>query len=363
MNTEKKNQHYIPKFYLKNFSFQKNEKQIGVFNLKNEFFFPTSKLKTQGSKNFFYGYDGVIEDRLSEIEGMLSQAIKNLIHTEILPQKESITHADLLAFVALTDLRNPVSIGNMKALIDQMRDRVLEIHPETQTEKVVPTLSHDEIIEFAMSSFPDIVINIVDLDYKLIINKTKRPFITSDYPVVRYNQFLEEKKWPHSKSGYCLVGLQIFIPLNSEIVLHFFDQNIYKVGNKKQKTLIINDEKSIDEINMLQFVNCFETIFFDHNATEDYIRYLKAKTVKFKPANQPRSELSYIFQEGEDSKQIIDQGKNLIILGSSDCETNLKIEGIKIHSNGKAYKFTSRVTQMRKHPSRMLDYRTRRNSH
>jgi len=72
MKTDKKNQHYVPKFYLRNFSFQNNKKQIGVFNIENEFYFLKAKLKTQGSKNFFYGSDGVIEDSLSLIEGELS---------------------------------------------------------------------------------------------------------------------------------------------------------------------------------------------------------------------------------------------------------------------------------------------------
>ena len=38
MVTDKKNQHYVPKFYLRNFSFEDNKKQIGLFNLENEFY-------------------------------------------------------------------------------------------------------------------------------------------------------------------------------------------------------------------------------------------------------------------------------------------------------------------------------------
>ncbi|MDA3844285.1 MAG: DUF4238 domain-containing protein, partial [Candidatus Kapabacteria bacterium] len=61
MKTEKKNQHYIPKFYLRNFSYQRNNKQIGVYTLKNNLFIQTGKLKKQASKNFFYGSDGEVE--------------------------------------------------------------------------------------------------------------------------------------------------------------------------------------------------------------------------------------------------------------------------------------------------------------
>lgn len=53
MPTDKKNQHYIPKFYLRNFSYDGNKNQIGVFNIFNNIYVQQAKLKTQGSKNFF----------------------------------------------------------------------------------------------------------------------------------------------------------------------------------------------------------------------------------------------------------------------------------------------------------------------
>ena len=45
--TEKKNQHYIPKFYLRNFSYQNFGKQIGVYNLENKLYIPKAALKNQ----------------------------------------------------------------------------------------------------------------------------------------------------------------------------------------------------------------------------------------------------------------------------------------------------------------------------
>lgn len=361
MNTEKKNQHYIPKFYLRNFSYKKNNNQIGIFNLKKDFFFQAAKLKTQGSKNFFYGYDGVIEDKLSEIEGDLSQTLKDIIVNKQLPKPNSKEHVDLLVFVALTDVRNPVRVENMKDMMNQMRNKVMEMDASADVETMIPTMSHDDVIKLSISNIPEITMNIIDLDYKLLINETINPFISSDYPVVKYNQYLEQKKWHHSKSGYSLTGLQIFIPLNSEIVLHFFDSGIYKVGDKKQKSLNIKSVKCVNEINKLQFINCLETIYFDENASEFYIKSLREKSLKHNRANIPESELSYIFKNGDDSKAIIDSGqKNLIVLGTSDCETNLKIEGIKIHSNGKAHKLNSTLSQMRKFPTRLHNLR---NSH
>lgn len=356
MNTEKKNQHYIPKFYLKNFSYKKNDKQIGIFNLKSSFFFQTSKLKTQGSKNFFYGYDGVIEDGLSEIEGLLSQTINKLITTRKLPLKNSKDHVKLLIFIALTDVRNPVKINNMKSMMVNMKERILESSPEADVEKLVPEMSHEEVVNLALATIPEITQNILDLDYKLLINETGYPFISSDFPIVKYNQFLEKKKWGHSKSGYSVNGLQIFFPLNSEIVLHFFDSAIYRVGDKRQKNVPLKDKKDVDRINQLQLVNCLETIYFNEKASEEYIRSISIQSLKFNRANSPKSELNYIVRDGDDKDELLKSGKkNLIILGSSDCETDLEITCIKIHSKGKVAKLNSSMAQLRKFTRSLKD--------
>ncbi len=358
MKTEKKNQHYIPKFYLRNFSFQKNDNQIGIYNLDRKFFYQTSKLKTQGSKNFFYGYNGIVEDALADIEGYLSTAIRKVILSQKLPQKSTQEHIDLLFFVILTEARNPVRIENMKAMMAQMKERILEMHPEADLKKVVPELTHDDIIAMALSDINEMIFYVMDLDYKILKNKTKLPFITSDFPVVKYNQFLERKKWFQSKSGYSLTGLQIFIPLNSELVLHFFDSAIYKVGNKKEKIVIINSEKDINKINELQFINCLETIFFDEKAEENYIRSLHEKASKFKRANKPKSKLSYIFEKNDDAKKLMETEKqNLIIFNTSDCENNFTIECIKTHSKGKAIKLNPTMAQTRKLPTQLLKIR------
>jgi hypothetical protein len=361
MKTEKKNQHYIPKFYLRNFSFQKNQNQIGIYNLNNKFFHQTSKLKTQGSRNFFYGYNGIIEDLLADIEGYLSTAIKKVIFSQKLPPKSTKEHVDLLFFIILTDARNPVQIDNMKTMMSQMKERLVEINPETDLKKTVPELTHDEIIEMAITGIPETLFYVMDLDFKILKNETNFPFITSDFPVVKYNQFLESKKWFQSKSGYSASGLQIFLPLNSELVLHFFDSAIYKVGNKKEKIVSIKSEKEIHKINELQFVNCLGTIFFDENATEDYIRFLHEKASKFKRANEPKSKLSYIFDKDEDAKKVMETEKqNLIIFNTSDCETKFSIDCIKTHSKGKVTKLNPTMAQTRKLPTELL--RLRHNS-
>lgn len=358
--TEKKNQHYIPKFYLRNFSYQKNKKQIGIFNINNQFFFQTAKLKSQGSKNFFYGYDGVIEETLANIEGFLSQTLNEIIESKIIPNKNSDRHIKLLSFITLTDLRNPIRIEGFKMKLKDMKENLLKLDPNVDVEKFVPNPTHEEVVELMLSNFVEMIDFISDLDYKLLINKTKKPFISSDFPIVKYNQFLEQKKWQHSKSGFGTVGLQIFVPLNSELTLMFFDSEIYKVGDKRKKFLELQNQIDVDSLNILQFINCFETIYFDEKASEDYIKSLALISKKYKRANISRSKLTYLIKKGENEEEVLKGKQNMMILGSTDCECNLKILGIKVHDNGKVYKFDTSVAQLRKNCKKLREIKNYR---
>lgn len=347
--TEKKNQHYIPKFYLRNFSYLNNKKQIGIFNINNQLFFQTAKLKTQGSKNFFYGNDGVIEDNLANIEGLISKTLNQIIEKKELPKKNSTEHLKLLLFVTLTDLRNPIKVEGMKNSFQEMRNNLLKLDPDIDLNKFVPNPRHDEIVKLLLSNSVKMIDVISDLDYKLLINKTNKPFISSDFPIVKYNQFLEQAKWQYSKTGYGTVGLQVFIPLNPELIVVFFDSSIYKIGDNKKKYLDISNVIDVDSLNTLQFVNCFETIYFDEKASADYIKKIANDSTKFTRANVTKSTMSYIVKDGEYEKEIMNGKQNLMILGSTDCECKLQITGIKIHDNGKNYKFDTSIVQERKH--------------
>lgn len=353
MITNKKNQHYVPKFYLRNFSFLGNNKQIGVYNLNNKKYISQAKLKTQGSKRFFYGHDGKIEDDLADIEGFLSKTINNIIRTRDLPKKDTQEHTSLLGFVSLTDLRNPVRINEMKNMFKQMEEEILKLDPNADLAKLIPQLDHEEHIELSLSMIKETIENTKDLEYKILINETSYPFITSDFPIVKYNQFLEKKKWRNSKTGYGIVGLQIFIPINNNIIIIFYDSGIYKVGTRRQKVIPITKKEDIDQLNILQFLNCNSTIFFNEKASENYLKNLHNESLKFKKANEPQSELSYIVREEEPGIIKKSEKENLLILNSSDCEINLNISGIKMHSKGKNHRLNNTMSQLRKHPEKL----------
>jgi hypothetical protein len=352
LTTEKKNQHYIPKFYLRNFSYLNNKKQIGIYNIENSFFYSKSKLKTQGSKNFFYGKDGIIEDNLSLVEVYLAKSINTIISNFKLPKRNCENYQSLLSFVALTDLRSPVSVKAMNQMYNSMEASINELDASFLEKNPIPERNDQDIIEGLLSMASTVVDIIYDLEVKLLINETKTPFISSDFPIVKYNQYLEGKT-SSSTSGFGVKGLQIIFPINDKLSIILFDNSIYKIGNKRDNYLIIKSEKDVDSLNLLQFVNCLSTIYFNEKVSEGYIKKLDEKSKKFKRANQGKSESSYLVKEGENLIEVKKTGKNLLIMNSSNCETKLNITGIKKHSKGKTMKIIN-PNQLREQPELIL---------
>ena len=120
-----------------------NKKQIGIFNIRNSFFFHTSKLKTQGSKNFFYGKDGVLEENLSMAEVYLAKSINTIISNNKLPEKQSEDYLSLLSFVAITDLRSPVSVNALNQMYNSMEASINELDPSFLEKRPFPKRNNE----------------------------------------------------------------------------------------------------------------------------------------------------------------------------------------------------------------------------
>ena len=60
-----------------------------------------------------------------------------------------------------------------------------------------------------------------------------------------------------------------------------YDANIYKVGNRKERVLYIDDVGSVDQLNLLQLLNATMTVNFSHQASETYLRELLRKSKRY----------------------------------------------------------------------------------
>lgn len=242
-----KNQHYLPQFYLRQFSNQLTRKQIGLYNLKGLYFIPNAPIKTQCSEDYYYGKDGELESLLAQIETVLAPVIQKIVNTLLPPKYNSIEHWQLLLFIVLTIQRNP------QKHIPQLgvQDKINTILKNENTPLGSELYTNSSKIDIIQNSFKFIELYRMmcgDLKYKLVVNKSDFPFITSDFPVVMYNQYIEKLKkqkivYSGTKTGYATKGLQLILPLTSTVSIIFYDSEIYKVGDNKKNLITIHDSK------------------------------------------------------------------------------------------------------------------------
>ena len=117
---EYKNQHYVPQFYLKRFSFNGNQKQIGLFNIHRQLFRSNVSIRDQACRSYFYGEDGVIEKFLCSSEGVSATIIRELVSERKIPLMYSKDMVELLFFISLSILRSEVTARNLSEAFSKM---------------------------------------------------------------------------------------------------------------------------------------------------------------------------------------------------------------------------------------------------
>ena len=262
---EKKNQHYVPQFYLRNFS--NDKKSIGMFLIDEQKQIPYVSIKKTAYREHLYGEDGTLENGLANNEGEWSRIIGKIVDTEKIDLNEE-EYIMLLLFLTLTEARtskmadyNNAHLSTLINLTFKMkkgRDEDLGAHYN------IPNL-------MAMQAAAKMTPILTDLNLLLIINKSNRGFITSDNPVVRYNQYFIFRNY-YRNYGLGQMGIQLFVPLNQKICLCVYDDIMYTPISDNIITICSGSQ--INELNKLFLYNAYERIYFNNAQKESYIRSL-----------------------------------------------------------------------------------------
>jgi Protein of unknown function (DUF4238) len=348
-NTKKRNQHFVPRFYLKKFSIENNLREIRVFNLPNKKFISRASLADQAASKFYYGKDGELEDSLSKSEGIFAGAINKVLETNSLPPHQSKEHRQLLHFAIMTEERNPMK----KRLIEKMTETFGNYLKKTREfQEAAKGYNVDNLllrpadpVVLGMLNHNKAVAVTMDLFLKLLVNNTDRPFITSDNPVVQYNQFLEKNTKRNNVTGYAVKGLEIFVPLTDRYMLMFYDSQVYYVGSRRSKSVTIANNSDVDQLNMLQILNCISNVYGNEKLSEAYILGLFEKSIKFPKAN-------------EEVVQEIPNGENrfTVLHETTSCQINLSLSFSYFSTHAARFDFKDNELRIgRNHAIQMLD--------
>jgi hypothetical protein len=280
----KKKQHFVPKFYLRNFSHNSSGKKLGIFNIPSFKFIPSDvgNLKNQAYKDYFYDHDPSVENAFDELEEFVAKIIQDILIQNSTPITGSKEHYALLTFIIFLSERTTYRVDELNESADKCIRAILSKDPSVSSYLDNKKFLMTEPTHVALRQAALYLPLTFDLYFKLIINKTEQPFITSDHPVVLYNQFLEPRKNYGGNTGLACKGLEIFLPLSPRHLLVFFDSNVYKLGNRKNLSIDVTINSDVRALNLLQCISANENLYFNEETSEPQIRSIVNQATRYR---------------------------------------------------------------------------------
>lgn len=262
MDTPKK-QHFVPRWYLRNFSLNydatKKDGHIWVYKVKKRNIY-RSCISLTAQKRYFYDKDGDFESYLNGIESQTAVIIKKILDNKNIKgfSKEScdVINKLLLLQSSRTEASKNIAIAFHDGFSSE-RHPLLDVHKNSAE-------YYELFFKYSIKITSCDTEVISDLKPYLLLNCTKVPFVTSDYPVVFNNYFYLDR----GVHGFVNPGLQIYLPLNSQICFLLIHEDMYEIQANKWRNIEITKESDVDFINSLQIINCYKYIYALQNCVE-----------------------------------------------------------------------------------------------
>lgn len=249
-------QHYVPQFYLRNFS-----NRLYGFDKKDDNIFPTSP-KQIAFEPDFYGPDhkgkASIEKVFSEMEKKWSHSVRELIRTESFHDLRDVSKYNIISFMSYQFLRTKQFRQDISGITNSLVDIFLEAKGY---KKGSVKLSNEGEIKHHLDRLMDapVISKILSLmKFSVVVNKTYLPFWTSDNPLNLQNDVPQQP--PLGNLGFGCRGIEIHIPLNPRIVLTVMDPTTYSMIPEH---IEIKENRLVHRENYHQYLNSSRFLFSD----------------------------------------------------------------------------------------------------
>jgi len=269
--TSKKRQHFVPRFYLRRFSNLPDRQSIDLWNMQSTLLVRHASTRDQAYADHFYSKDLIFEDALGQIDDGASQILHVIEATEQVPDYDSVIREPLLAYVLFQSERTKYAVQAFRESSSKFNRIVFKTEEGLQGALATASEQQENPSVFLLQLASRILPVVTDLEMKLLRNRTECHFITSDNPVVKYNQFLESRGWPGSHTGWATAGLQVFFPIGPTLCIVLYDRDVYRVGHRREYVVDVERTPDVDQLNALQFLNADENIYFTSSVSDDYI--------------------------------------------------------------------------------------------
>jgi len=278
---------------------------------------------------------------LSSIESISSKTILTIINSNKPPVPISKEHVILLRFIILLHNRTLYSAEEFDEISNKLLQNIL-----SKDSRFSETLNSTKIVSDNPTLIPlqvaeELLPIAFDLKYKLLLNNTENNFITSDNPVIFYNQFLKKRKAFGGIAGLGVKGLEILFPISPRHYIIFYDGDIYRVGESNDSIVVITEKKDVNALNILQYLNARENLYFNHSIEESVIKQIITKSKRFR--RQKKATVN------EYPSHVDDEGKSHSILHiySEDIKLNFNLSFITEQPKASQYQLGDLATHLR----------------
>ena len=272
-----KNQHYVPKHYFRWFS--KDPKRINLIRKATGQVVIGAGVRGQSARENYHG-DRDLEDRVTLIENRYRSTLTLVRRARSLAGLRSNDQHALRAAVLFQRARTLIQRDKFMKSVEGMIAEAYKYGPVSPQLEAKFRRSLSDNRRFAQKfqvrqlALADVdAVGISDLRLVLLVNRTDLPFIFSDAPVVFYNQYAREI---HIRGvlGHFSPGLQIFYPIDSSLLLMFYDAVRYVLEPEEQGVITLDGEDDIAALNSLQLHNARGVAYFGDERHAPYVRRL-----------------------------------------------------------------------------------------
>ncbi len=242
--------HYVPRFYLR--LFRSRRRRINIHNIERGLTVPDVSIKHECAKPDYYR-TVQIEEALAELEGRAAAVISALCNSANCYDLDTIRR-----FVAVQLLRTPSASSRTAAAESKFREALGGEPADGEFNSGIPiaAIEPKDFPIYNLLLSDDLANAMRDLK-TIVVESDSDAFITSDNPVFKYNQYLEEVQ-DYGTTGLRQTGLQVFLPLSPRHILVMYDKDVYDYIKKQPPT-----EADIEVLNGLQVISASNNLYFN----------------------------------------------------------------------------------------------------
>ena len=261
-----RNQHFVPRCLLRPFTLGADGAAINVFNISRERPIWDASVKSQCSRDYFYGRDGQVESVLAALEGDFAKLLKKLQNGDMPNEDEK---RRLMLFVLVQWRRTAATIKEMKLQHEDFKNKVFAEHEEQRHEL---DLTHNELVAISMKMGVEMLKYALDLKIAIFLNKSSTDFVISDNPSVLTNR-LHLQRWNDRNFGVSNSGAIFSLPLGPRFSFIAYDRSAYTIANSSEFVEMKKDA-DVSALNELQMLSAAENIYFSQRNSSDKIAEL-----------------------------------------------------------------------------------------